>query len=508
MSDFHFLHPWHLLGLPLCLALWFVVRRPPSAWYQLMDKPVAEALLVGKSRPLMQLLPWLFATGVLALSGPTWQREIPAALSPQGSVMVLLQQNLGMYAQDLAPSRHQRMQHKLMSLVQGTPGTGFGLIVYDRTAHLTPPLTLDPDFFSLFLEAQSPAIMPQGQGSALVKALALARENLPTAPDAARSILVVADTLAPDEAAALRDSPLPVQVWVVGTERGGTLPAEYAERGIDTRLNVDEFGSLKRDGIPVTLATIDDGDLAAVSANIERAVQAQNNAREDLRWKDSGYLLVIPMLGLLLFWRRQLLCVTLLAGSLGLYGGHVEAAWLDWWATPDQQGQRAFDRQDYEQAAEHFQDPLRRGIAHYHAEQFVAAAAAFRQAPATPETLVWLANSYAQQKSWQQAIDAYDQALSLRPGWDMALDNRARIAGIIMALRKQERDREASQGEEADYDPDEIKHDLKKGQGVDQQDLGAVGGATPQANQWYDNLQLSPSGLLRNLYQADTPEAQ
>ena len=35
-----------------------------------------------------------------------------------------------------------------------------------------------------------------------------------------------------------------------------------------------------------------------------------------------------------------------------------------------------------------------------------------------------------------------------------------------------------------------------------------MGGATPQANQWYDNLQISPSGLLRNLYQADTPEAQ
>ena len=51
--------------------------------------------------------------------------------------------------------------------------------------------------------------------------------------------------------------------------------------------------------------------------------------------------------------------MTLLAGSLGLYGGHVEAAWLDWWATPDQQGQRAFDRQDYEQAAEHFWNDAR-----------------------------------------------------------------------------------------------------------------------------------------------------
>ncbi|WP_434667915.1 VWA domain-containing protein [Aeromonas sp. NJAU223] len=508
MSDFHFIHPWHLLGLVFCIGLWFVVRQPRSAWYQLMDKRVAEALVVGKSRPLLQLLPWLCGIGVLALSGPSWQREVPAALSPQGSVMVVLQQDLTMYAQDVAPSRHQRMQHKLAALVERSPGTRFGLIAYDSSAHLAVPLTQDPDFFSLFLSAQEPALMPEGEGSALAQALTLATRNLPTTPDEAPSVLVVADHLTAEEAKSLAAFPLPVQVWVVGTERGGNLPAKYESKGLDTRLDVGRFSALRDDGVPVTLASVDDDDLAAVADHIQHAIQAQNDAREELKWKDGGYLLVIPMLVLLLFWRRQLLCLAMLALSLGTYSEPGQAALLDWWVTPDQQGQYAFSHQEYEQAASHFEDPLWRGIASYQGGDYVAAVTAFRQAKATPESLVWLGNSYAQQKSWQQALVSYDQALSLRPGWDMALTNRARIADIIMQLRKQERDQEGSQGEEANYDPDEIKHDLKKGEGADQQDIQPGGSADPQVNQWYDNLQVSPSILLHNLYQADTQEAQ
>jgi Ca-activated chloride channel homolog len=508
MSDFHFLYPWRLLGLLLCVGLWFVVRHSRSAWYQVMDKPVAKALIIGQTRPLLQLLPLLCVLGVIGLAGPSWQKQLPAALSPQSSVMVLFQQDLAMYAQDLTPSRHQRMQHKIMSLVSRSPGTGFGLIAYDSSAHLTTPLTQDPDFFSLFLDAQDPGLMPKGDGSALGQAIDLAQKNLPDTPDGANSLLIVADAITAEEATFLTGSRLPVQVWVVGTERGGTMPAAYADRGIDTRLNVDQFQSLQDAGIPVTLASADDGDIAAISGNIAHAVQAQNNARQDLKWKDSGYWLVIPILVLLLFWRRQLLCVALVALPLGLYSGHSEAAWINWWLTGDQQGQLAFDRQDYVQAAQQFEEPLRRGLASYYAGDYVAASTALRQAPATPESLLWLGNSYAQQKSWQQAIDSYDQALSLRPDWEMAQANRAKIAEIIMQLRKKERDKEASQEEQEGIDPDEIKDDLKKGEGVNQQDIQPGDTANPQLEQWYDNVQLSPAGLLRNLYQADAPEGQ
>lgn len=129
------------------------------------------------------------------------------------------------------------------------------------------------------------------------------------------------------------------------------------------------------------------------------------------------------------------------------------------------QGQRAFSKGDYARAAQHFNDPLRQGIAWYRAGNYPAATAAFRQAEQTPEALLWTGNSYAQQKQWQQALNSYDRALSLRPDWKLAQGNRAKIAAIIMQLRQKERENKSAQEEEEDYKPDEIKHDLKPHRG-------------------------------------------
>jgi len=90
MSDFHFLYPWRLLGLVLCLALWAVPVASASAWQRIMDKPFARALIIGRTRRLTRVAPWLFAFGVVALAGPSWQRELPAALTPESNVMVIL----------------------------------------------------------------------------------------------------------------------------------------------------------------------------------------------------------------------------------------------------------------------------------------------------------------------------------------------------------------------------------------------------------------------------------
>lgn len=506
MSDIHFIHPWWLLGLLPCALLWFVASGQRSAWHQIMEKPFARALIIGRQKRITRVLPWLCALGVIALAGPTWQRELPAALTPQSNLMVILQQDSAMYAQDLAPSRHQRMQSKIMQLMSRSTGTHFGLVVYNSSAYLTTPLTVDPTFYSLFLHAQTPSLLPEGEGSGLKQAMTLAMKNMPEAPDAPRNIVLVADTVTPQDAAWLAELKAPIQIWVPGTARGGDLPESYAQRGIDTRLNVERFSQIRESGIPVTLVTQDDSDLTVITSHIQQSVAAQNNARGDLHWKNSGYLLVIPMLLLLLFGRRQLICWLVFLTPL-LYTPPGHAAWQDAWISPDMQGQIAFKQGDYQKAAQRFQDPLWQGIASYRASDFVAAASAFRQAPQTAETLLWLGNSYAQQKQWQQAINSYDRALSLRPDWEMAQKNRAAIAKIIMALRQKERERQAAQGKEQDYKPDEIKHDLKKGQGVNQKDLQPMTSSSPQVNQWFENLEVSPSGLLENLYRSNTEEA-
>ena len=505
MSDFHFLHPWFLVLLPLCLALWWLPSAGRSAWVRMMDKPLARALIVNQPRKITRVLPWMMMTGIIGLAGPAWQRQLPAALTPQSNVMVVLQQDNAMLASDLAPDRHQRMQSKILSLMAQMPGTRFGLVVYQSGAWLTTPLTVDQDFYALFLHAQSPALLPAGEGSGLQAALALAMKNMPSPP---RSIILVADNIDERDARWLTKQSLPLQIWVPGTARGGTLPEKYASRGTDTRLNVARFEQIRDGGIPVTLVTSDDSDFSAIRSHIQQSVSAQNNARIDLHWRNSGWLAVIPILIIVLLWRRQLFCWLLIAPLLMWQPAGHAASWLDAWVSPDIQGQQAFARGDYTTAAQRFTDPLRQGIAWYRAENYPAATAAFHQAEQTPEALLWTGNSYAQQKQWQQALNSYDRALSLRPDWQLAQDNRAKIAAIIMQLRQKERDRLSAQGEEQDDKPDEIKHDLKPEEGVEQKDIQPQAGGNPQVNQWYENLSVSPSGLLENLYRTQSGDQQ
>lgn len=506
MSDFHFLYPWRLLALVLFPALFFLARGSQSVWHKVMDKPFASALIRHQPHRLRAILPWIYALGVFALAAPSWQKDIPAALTPQSSIMFILQQDLSMLASDLPPTRHQRMQHKIASLLAQLPGSRAGLVVYRAGAFLTTPMTDDPAFFSLFLDAQQPTQLPGGEGSGLQAALALAQKNLPERPEQPRSFILVADNISAQDAAWLAKQTLPIQVWVPGTAKGGSLPDAVAAQGIDSRLNVARFEQLRDNGVPVTLATSEDDDLPVIISHIQQNVATQQNARKDLQWKDSGYMLIVPLLFFVLLWRRQLLCMLVFTLPCALYSPTSSAAWLDAWISPDKQGQIAFDQGHYRQAANHFQDPLRQGIALYFAEDYVAAARAFRQMPATPDSLLWLGNSYAQQKQWQQALNSYDLALSLRPDWQMAKENRAKIAQIILQLQQKQRDRQAQQGEDQDEKPDEIKHDLKKDQGINQQDMLPQQTGSPQVNQWYENLTLSPGGLLENLYHSAPSE--
>ncbi|MFT4270301.1 MAG: VWA domain-containing protein [Pantoea sp.] len=506
MSDFHFLYPWRLLALLLCPLLFLITFRAKSAWYRIMDKSLADALVVKKSRRWQQSLPWLFALAILALAGPSWQKVLPDALTPKSNVMVILQQDLSMLAQDLPPNRQQRVQQKLMALMQQMPGSRFGLVVYRAQAFLTTPLTDDLAFYSLFLYAQQPQQLPDAQGSGLQAAFRLANQYLPNDDQSPRALVLVADSLSSEDARWLQQQSLPLQIWVPGTSRGGPLPEALAGRGIDSRLNVARFEQMQDSGIPVTLLSVTDNqDLQALIAHIQQTASEQQNARKDLQWKNSGYWLLLPMMALLLMWRRQLLCLVLLPLLL-MTAPYSKAAWLDAWVPPDIQGQHAFDRGDYATAAAHYHDPLRRAVAFYFAADYTAALNAFRQLPASADNLLWTGNCYAQMKQWQQALNSYDQALSLRPDWSMARENRRKISLIIMELRKKERERQASQGEQADEDPDAIKQDLKADEGVNQQDIKPLASASPQLSQWYDNLSLSPGGLLENLYHAAPEE--
>ncbi len=95
----------------------------------------------------------------------------------------------------------------------------------------------------------------------------------------------------------------------------------------------------------------------------------------------------------------------------------------DFWLTPDQQGDRLMQRKEYALAAKCYKDPMRAGTASYRAGDFEAAVSSFQQRN-TPESWFNIGNSLVMQGAYEDAIDAYDTALSKQPGWKNAETNR------------------------------------------------------------------------------------
>jgi len=104
--------------------------------------------------------------------------------------------------------------------------------------------------------------------------------------------------------------------------------------------------------------------------------------------------------------------------------------------TPDQQGQRFFERGDFAEATNSFTDPMWRGVALFRQGEFKMSAGVFAGMD-TAAAAFNQGNALAMQGQYDAAAERYARALELRPEWDDATNNRE-IALARAAMLKQE----------------------------------------------------------------------
>jgi len=111
-----------------------------------------------------------------------------------------------------------------------------------------------------------------------------------------------------------------------------------------------------------------------------------------------------------------------------------EADWLDFWLTPDQQGQRLFDQGQFAEAAKKFTSSERIGVALFRAGEFEQAAAVLGRS-ASAEAAYNRGNALIMQGLYGEAISSYEMALGKRPGWTEAEQNLeiARLRKLALA---------------------------------------------------------------------------
>jgi len=296
MNEFHWLRPWWLLALIPCGGLiWrlYTLHDPILRWRQLIAPQLLPHLLIHaeqrhRASPLALLsVCWLLI--VLALAGPTWQRE-PAPFGDDTAVLaIVLKVTPSMLAEDIQPTRLARSVQKIHDLLAQRPAAKTSLIAYSGSAHQVLPFTTDAAVLSSLAAELSPGVMPKEGDSA---AAALRQAGQMIAHSGSRGwILWIADTVSSDQLAALQQP-----------QTSPTAPATLlavASYGPERQALMNAATTLQ---LPVVNVTPDDTDVNKLAANTRFSTSTESGGD---RWRDSGYWLVPILSALCLGWFRR-----------------------------------------------------------------------------------------------------------------------------------------------------------------------------------------------------------
>ena len=502
-ESFHFLQPdWLYMLIPLVVILLLLKPNAGSKdpWQKIIDKDLLPWLKVNKTGSGNRLLPiWLLSTGwlitILALANPVWEKLPQPVFQTDQAKVIVLDLSLSMNSTDLKPARIDRARFKINDILAKQEEGVIGLVVFAGDAFVVSPLTRDGETISALLPALTPDIMPV-QGSRADLGLLKAVELLKQAGRLRGEVLLLADSYTDERtikaASDLRKQGVITSVLGFGTEQGAPLPTargdfvrNKAGEVVTTRLDVSAMKQLARAGGGEYV------DLAAGNGDVKRLLNARvastrNRLTDELdqstRWKENGPWLVLLLLpfAALAFRRGWLFSIVLLVVT----GLPVEPAMAfateDLWQRQDQQAHKALLDGDLDKAVELARDPLRKGAAEYKQGNYEAAAKEFASARGA-EAAYNEGNALAKLGKYEEAIDAYNEALKEADNMQDARYNKEAIEKLLQQQQQQQQQnknneqgekQDQQQGEDGEQENKDGQSGEQSGQG-DQQEKGS-----------------------------------
>jgi len=554
VTQFHFIRPlWLFAFVPMGALIWLRWRSDSQPnWKDLLPDHLKNALTIGdlgwrKQLPLKVLMV-MVSLAIVICAGPTWQRQASPFGEDKASLLVVLDSSDSMLSKDLAPNRLERSKQKVRDLLTVRKGGNTGLVVYAGSAHIAMPMTQDNKVFVPFLAAISPSVMPVS-GKQAEQALPLISEQL--SGEKGSTVLLVTDGVTPATIHAYKDyfARNPYQLLV--------LAAGNARAQSDNPIDLDSLKELaNQTGGRLIEVSFDNSDIETLERAIERNMQL--NGDSAMPWKDMGYGLLVPLALIMLLWfRKGWLVQWCIVGGIvsSVYftptamaqtvhtvaeqkpvveysvNDHLAQWWWDLWLTPDQQGQRWFDKKEYLKAAIHFTDPLRKGTAYYYASEFKLAHSAFLQASTpgydskamTHDHFLGLynaASALARQREYLAARDllAY-LANEVQGDGTLKRDiehNLAVLSGIVEEVNRiSESQIGTTEGFEESFELEEGMP--QTGEGADEQTVAElmiretlnaneILGSDELANKWLKRVEADPKYFLKTKFQIQLRE--
>jgi len=492
IEAFHFMRPWVLVLLPVVALIWWRVRdpgQPKLAQADGLAPHLREALtLGGNSKRQWQPIDGValaLVCMILGAAGPTWSRVPDPFLAQTAPLVVVLEVTPSMDNPDIAPSRLERGKQKIRDLLDLRAGARTGLVAYAGSAHRVVPLTEDAAIMRPYLEGLTTEVMPSAGDNATmafdIAAQMLAEEATPGA------ILFVLDGLNAADTAALTPTDQTSLAFL------SMLPDGQRDPGLDALA-----------GPAVIPVQPDTSDVRQLDRVLNAAFRRAMLEDESQQWQDRARWLALPAALVVLIWFRQgwtmrWVLVLAVAGSVTA-PSHARADGIaDWFFTPDQQGQLAFQRKNFTRAADLFVDPLWKGYAHFRAAQYPEAIEALERLDTAEATNI-RAIAHLRNRQYRDGVRAFEHVLELDPDYPGAAENLEVAKRIVTFV--EETQAQSDTGEESGIGADEIVFDNESGQGTETEitEEQAEGPQVLSTEQWMNSVNTQTGDFLRQRF--------
>ena len=488
-ADFHFLRPYWLIGLlPLTgyLYVYFHRRLKQGSWSDVCDPELLGWLLVDKpvKRQNYQLL-WIFLAGVIAiiaLSGPSWDRAPVPVFRNQSALVLVLDLSKSMDANDLKPNRIARARFKITDILRQRKDGQSALIVYSGAAFVVTPLSNDIDTIIHQLNVLEPDLMP-APGNNTKAAFKLASKLFKQAGVQSGQVLLITDGGGKEPTALKAASELAKrghQLFIlgVGTKEGAPIPQSGGfvkdKNGaiLIPKLNQSMLKKMSKAGNGIYQK------MGSSNSDIQKLLSAINNSAdtdvskkavsEVSQWKDYGpwfVLMIIPFAALA--FRKGYIAIVLI--SVCAISPDTQAmSWDTLWENANQRGQSAFNNNQYDKAANHFESPRWKAASHYRSGDYNKATEILTEIAKTSDDFYNLGNAQAQQQQLDLALKSYQQALALDPEHEDAKYNKEAVEKALKQQQNQQQKQDQDKQSDENSDSSEQQEDQEADSG-DQQ---------------------------------------
>ena len=515
-------HPlalWVLALVPvLVIFYWWAFQRKKLLLDQFVAPHLREKLLLNFSPVAQQVKAILMLLAItlliLALARPQWGHRWEEVKRRGVDLLVAIDVSKSMLAQDVSPNRLERAKREVIDLMSMLQGDRLGLIAFAGTSFVQVPLTLDYGAVQIFMNDLDTGLIPI-PGTALAHTIETAVKAFASGEKKSRVLILMTDGEdhkgGDPEQAAKKAAEQGVKIYTVGIgdPEGAPIPDEQGGFKKDrsgnlvlTKLNEEMLQkvALATGGSYVRSIT-GDLDLAKIYEDVKKTVEdkelqggKRKHYEERYQWPLLLALLVLLVEIFLRERKRRVLpLATLLAMTLAsslLTAPSLQA--VEWWKSPRERAESAYDRQDYQKAMEELvklqvEDPKNLALtynlanSYYQSKDYEKAAQLYSSvvqqgadAQLAFQAYYNLGNTAYRMGKLQEAVEYYQQALKLRPDDQDAQSNlvfvREEIKRRIEENKQQQEERQQQcnnpqQGqnkEEAGKKEEEGKQDSQK----------------------------------------------